>query len=117
MSRIPVKSLSMALAWLAFSGSPARPAAAPAPDVITQWSVAASAAATASGMAPLRTPITFALVHVAMYDAVTAILGGRARFAVRPPVAHPASAQAAAIEAGYRVLLAEFPGQATSLDA
>ena len=39
-------------------------------DVISEWSVAASKAATASGMPPLRTPITFALLHLAMYDAV-----------------------------------------------
>jgi hypothetical protein len=117
MSRILVKTMGVALVALAFSGWLARPSAAQAPDVITQWSVAASNAAAASGMAPLRTPITFALVHLAMYDAVTAIGGGRAAYAVRPPVAYPASAQAAAIEAAYRVLLAEFPGQAASLDA
>ena len=68
-------------------------------------------------MVPFRTPIIFALLHLAMYDAVTAIVGDREPYAVKPPVAHPASAQAAAIEAGYRVLVAEFPTQVTALAA
>jgi hypothetical protein len=94
-----------------------RPSPAAGTDVISEWSVAASSAATASGMPPLRTPITFALVHLAMYDAVNAIVGDRERYAASPPVAHPASAQAAAIEAGYQVLLTEFPTQGTALGA
>ena len=93
-----------------------RPSPAATPDVISEWSVAASNAAAASGMAPFRTPMTFALLHLAMYDAVTAIVGDREPYAVNPPVAHPASAQAAAIEAGYRMLVAEFPTQVVALD-
>jgi hypothetical protein len=87
----------------------ARPLSAATPDVISAWSVAASKAAAASEMAPFRTPITFALLHLAMYDAVTAIVGDREPYAVKPPVVQPASAQAAAIEAGYRMLVVEFP--------
>src|SRR6516162_6570213 len=83
----------------------ARPLSAATPDVISAWSVAASKAAAASEMAPFRTPITFALLHLAMYDAVTAIVGDREPYAVKPPVVQPASAQAAAIEAGYRMLV------------
>jgi hypothetical protein len=93
-----------------------RPVAA-ASDPITEWSVTASAAAAASSMAPLRTPITFAILHLAMYDAVTAVTGDREPYAVAPPVVHPASPDAAAIEAGYRVLLAEFPAQQTLLQS
>jgi hypothetical protein len=87
------------------------------PDVISEWSVAVSKAAAASEMVPFRTPITFALLHLAMYDAVTAIVGDREPYAVTPPVSHPASAQAAAIEAGYRMLVAEFPTQGAALAA
>ena len=94
-----------------------RLSSAAAPDIISEWSVAASKAAAASEMVPFRTPVTFALLHLAMYDAVTAIVGDREPYAVKPPVAHPASAQAAAIEAGYRVLVAEFPTQVTALAA
>jgi len=86
-------------------------------DPITEWSIAASTAAAASGMAPLRTPITLAILHLAMYDAVNAVTFEREPYAASPRVVRPASAHAAAIEAGYRVLVAEFPTQQTVLDA
>jgi hypothetical protein len=80
-------------------------------DPVTEWSVAASNVATVSGMAPFRTPIALAILHLAMYDAVNAVTGDREPYAVAPRVVRPASPRAAAIEAGYRVLLAEFPAQ------
>ena len=86
------------------------------PDPITEWSIAAQQAVAASGMAPLRTPITFAILHLAMYDAVNAVAGDREPYAVSPTVHRPASALAAAIEAGYRILLAEVPSQQSALD-
>jgi len=52
-----------------------------------------------------------------MYDAVNAVVGDREPYAVSPPVVRPASAPAAAIEAGYRVLLAEVPSQQPALSA
>jgi PAP2 superfamily len=112
--------LASIVAWLivvVILAASVRPSSAANPDVISAWSVAASKAAAASEMAPFRTPITFALLHLAMYDAVTAIVGDREPYAVKPPVTQPASAQAAAIEAGYRVLVAEFPTQGAALDA
>jgi hypothetical protein len=109
-----IAALLIAVVILAAS---APPASAAIPDIIAEWSVAASKAAAASEMVPFRTPITFALLHLAMYDAVTAIVGDREPYAVKLPVAHPASAQAAAIEAGYRVLVAEFPTQGAALNA
>jgi hypothetical protein len=90
---------------------------AAAVDPITEWSVTASSVASASAMAPLRTPITLAMLHLAMYDAVNAVAPDRTSFAARVSVVRPASADAAAIEAGYRILLAEFPGQQAILDA
>src|SRR5262245_61542721 len=93
------------------------PYSAANPAVISAWSGAASKAAAASEIAPFRTPVTFALLHLAMYEAVTAIAGDREPYAVKPPVTHPASAQAAAIEAGYRMLVAEFPTEVAALDA
>jgi hypothetical protein len=100
---------------LCLVSDPASRLSAALADPITEWSVAASAAAAASGMAPLRTPITLALLHVAMFDAVSAIEGHRRPGAVGAPAAHRASSYAAAVEAGYRVLQVEFPGQADTL--
>jgi hypothetical protein len=96
------------------TGLSTRPAAA-AVDPIAEWSAVASSAAAASGMSPLRTPITLAILHLAMYEAVTAIAGDRQPYAVNPRVPRRASAYAAAVEAGYRVLLVEFPSQHASL--
>ena len=84
-------------------------------DPVTEWSVAASEAAVATKMSPFRTPITLAILHLAMYDAVTAIARDRDAYFVRPSVVSPASAHAAAIEAGYRVLVAEFPSEQTAI--
>ncbi|HYR89902.1 MAG TPA: hypothetical protein VE422_37860, partial [Terriglobia bacterium] len=91
-------------------------AAEAVPDPITEWSSAAQTAVGAAGMAPLRTPITFAILHLAMYDAVNAITRDREPYAVLPPVVRPASAASAAVEAGYRVLLAEVPSRQPALD-
>jgi PAP2 superfamily len=114
--------MSRALIWVACAtlacASPllsSKPTAAVS-DPSIEWSAVASTAASASGMAPLRTPVTFAILHLAMYDAVNAISGEREPYASAPTVVRPASAHAAAIEAGYRVLRAEFPTQTALLD-
>jgi hypothetical protein len=90
--------------------------AAPA-DVVNEWSTRAAQLAGAAGMHPLRAPITLALVHLAVYDAVNAIAGGHAPYAGAPPVRPPASLEAATVEAAYRVLVAELPSQLAALDA
>src|SRR4029450_10142301 len=115
MRPILLESMAALLSAVVILAALVRLSLAATPDVISEWSVAASNAAAASGMAPFRTPITFALLHLGMYDAVTAIRGDREPYAVNPAVAHPASAQAAAIEAGYRMLVAEFPTQVGAL--
>jgi hypothetical protein len=113
MNRLLIRTAFVAMAaialWTHFTE-------ASVPDPITEWSIAAQQAVAASGMAPLRTPITFAILHLAMYDAVNAVAGDREPYAVSPLVNRPASAFAAAVEAGYRVLLAEVPSQQAALD-
>lgn len=86
-------------------------------DAVTEWSVAASQLATATGMSGFRTPITLGLVHLAMYDAVNSATGTHSPYRFSHRVRHPVSAYAAATEAGYRVLLAEFPTQEASINA
>jgi hypothetical protein len=92
-------------------------AAMSSPEPLERWSDAAMSSAAATGMHPLRIPITLALVHLAMYDAIHAITGGRALYSESPAVSHPASPEAAAVEAGYRILLAEFPSRHEPLEA
>jgi len=107
--RVSVASC-IVIVGLVTTGPLTRPVAA-ATDPITEWSQAASAAASASGMAPLRTPITLAILHVAMFDAVTTAAGDRRPHAVADRAVSSKSAYAAAVEAGYHVLAAEFPSQ------
>ena len=73
ISRILAACVGVFFAAAVLSTAPA----AAGSDPITEWSVAASTAAAASKMAPLRTPITFAILHLAMYDAVNAVTGER----------------------------------------
>ena len=113
MNRLLVKTMFAAIATAAFWTHVTQ---ASVLDPITEWSIAAQTAV-ASGMAPLRTPITFAILHLAMYDAVNAVAGDREPYAVSPSVNRPASAFAAAVEAGYRVLLVEVPSQQPALSA
>jgi hypothetical protein len=50
-------------------------------------------------------------------DVVNAIAGGYAPYVAAPPVTRPASMEAAAVEAAYRVLVVELPSQQAALDA
>ena len=54
-----------------------QPGIAGSVDPIVEWSATAGTAAASVGMPPLRRRITLALLDVAMYDAVSAVSGGR----------------------------------------
>ena len=85
-----------------------------ADESITTWSELASELAVRTGMSPLREPLTLALAHLAMYDAVNAVSGGFAPYTYTDRHPH-ASPDAAVIEAAYRVLAVEFPGEIAAL--
>ncbi|HET8647289.1 MAG TPA: PA-phosphatase, partial [Vicinamibacteria bacterium] len=104
-------------ATLVLAAGPARAARAGSAGLLNEWSARAQELAAAAGMHPLRAPLTLALVHLAAYDAVNAVAGGHAPYLAAPAVTRPASAEAAAVEAAYRVLRAELPSQAPALDA
>jgi hypothetical protein len=98
----------MALLVLNVCGAAARA------DVINDWNAVTQAVLNAEDQ---RDGLPYyALVHVAMYDAVNAIDGRFSVFAVRPAAAaRGASKEAAAAAAAYRVLLGVFPRQAPLL--
>jgi hypothetical protein len=89
----------------------------PPVDPITEWSQTASALADSTGMSPFRAPITLALLHVAMFEAITRAAGDRQPAADGEKDMPAASAQAAAIEAGHQILLAEFPTASPAIAA
>lgn len=80
-------------------------------DVITVWN---QQVVTSGGPQSQR---TFALVHLAMFDAVNAIQGGFRPYLPLPAAPPGASAEAAAASAAHGVLLRLFPTQQTALDA
>ena len=83
-------------------------------DVITDWNATTQAVLVAKAH---QGPPGYALVHVAMYDAVNAVDGRYSVFAVRPTSSgNGASKEAAAATAAYRVLISVYPDQAALLD-
>jgi hypothetical protein len=94
------------------------PCSAANADVVGDWNVVANATAAAAGRAGAAVIVDLAYVHAAIYDAVNAIDGRHAVYAVSPRAVHPgASADAAAVSAAYRVLLFLYPSQRARLDA
>jgi hypothetical protein len=88
-------------------------------DVVLDWNAhAAKAIVTIGGQVPPRALIRFAMVHLAIYDAVNAIEGAPFEaYASVPTVVRPASADAAAATAAHDVLVTLFPAQVADLDA
>lgn len=59
----------------------------------------------------------YAMMHIAMFDAVNSIEGGYTRYRVRVHAQHSASAEAAAAQAAHDVLVALIPGAQPAFDA
>jgi len=67
-------------------------------------------------LGPLRTARAFAIVHIAIFDAVNAISGGYRSYTGLRHMTEPASSQAAVAQAAHDTLVALFPSQASSFD-
>jgi hypothetical protein len=85
------------------------------PAVITEWNHIAEAAIPAS--AGVTLPRTYAMMHIAMFDAVNSIEGGYTPYRVRVPAWRGASAEAAAAQAAHDVLVALLPAGTATFDA
>src|SRR5690349_21669697 len=88
---------------------------APRPDaeVIPEWNALLESVVPAGGLSP---PRYYAMLHVAMFDAVNSVEHGygRYRFSVwASPVASP---EAAAAQAAHDVLVAQFPNSKDAFD-
>jgi len=112
--------LVLLVAGLAFavaaSAGVARTAAAATPNAVEQWNKIAEDTVVTSGAFQNEGLIYMGYVSAAVYDAVASIQSGYATYgAALPYVPKGASADAAAIEAAYRTLLAYYPSQAATL--
>jgi hypothetical protein len=82
-------------------------------NAVTEWS-AIAATATAGQPAHVQ-PLSLAMVHGAVYDAVNAIAGDHQPYLAAPVAKRSDSKEAAAGTAAYRVLVGLFPAQQPTL--
>jgi hypothetical protein len=88
------------------------------PAVIAEWNAIAVRTIFTENATPIpASALYFGFVSLAVYDAVVAIEGGYEPYAEQPLVAAPASSEAAAATAAYRVLRHYFPASADKLAA
>jgi hypothetical protein len=84
-------------------------------DAVTDWNAIALATFASSG--PPQQGRFAAIIHAAIFDSVNAIEPRYTVYAVSPPVTQPASKEAAAVAAGYGVLVRLFPAAKPALDS
>ena len=85
-------------------------------DTVTDWNGYASTAIVATaGQPPPVAVLSFAMVQGAVYDAVNAIDRGHRPYLTDPPAGPSDSKDAAAATAAFRVLVALFPTQQSTL--
>jgi hypothetical protein len=84
------------------------------PAVIREWNVLAEGVIPASAGPSL--PRTYAMMHIAMFDAVNSIEGGYSKYRVRVPASRAASSEAAAAQAAHDVLVELWPANKAQFD-
>jgi hypothetical protein len=85
------------------------------PTVITQWNTIAEANIPAS--AGVLLPRPYAMMHIAMFDAVNSIEGSYSAYRVKVPASRSASTEAAAAQAAHDVLVALLPAGTATFDS
>jgi PAP2 superfamily len=86
-------------------------------DVVLEWNEIAVNTAIANGQSPVAQARYGAIVQLAVFEAVNAITGDHQPYLGTIAAPPGASAEAAAIQAAYRVLSTYFPASAAILDA
>jgi hypothetical protein len=86
-------------------------------DPVLDWNLIAVNTVIANGQNPFALARYAAIVQLAVFEAVNSITGDYRPYLGSIVAPHGASADAAAIQAAYRVLSTYFPASATSLDA
>ncbi len=88
-------------------------------DVVTDWDdvLAGAIRADVTQPGPTKVARNMAMVHAAIYDAVNSVDGRFQPYHLKVPVAPGTSAEAAAAQAAYQVLVNLYPAQAATFDA
>lgn len=110
-ARKPTRGLCMVGATLLFGLALAKA------DPVLDWNEIAVKTAIANGQNPFAQARYGAIVQLAVFEAVNSIKGDYRPYLGTIVAPHGASAEAAAIEAAYKVLSAYFPASQTDLDA
>jgi hypothetical protein len=84
------------------------------PAVVREWNVLAEGTIPTSAGPTL--PRSYAMMHIAMFDAVNSIEGGYTAYRVRIPATRLASGEAAAAQAAHDVLVSLYPANTTKFD-
>ena len=84
-------------------------------DAVIDWNLQAQSTILGPGPTAHASTLNYAMVHGAMYDAVAAIDRRYRPYLRVPRVKGPASKDAAAATAAFRVLVDRYPGQAATL--
>lgn len=84
------------------------------PAVVREWNLIAEATIPASAGVTLPRP--YAMMHIAMFDAVNSIEGGYGAYRVRVNAPRNASSEAAAAQAAHDVMVALFPAEKARFD-
>jgi PAP2 superfamily len=84
-------------------------------DAVLDWNLIAVNTAIANGQSPFAQARYAAIVQLAVFEAVNAITGDYRPYLGNIVAPHRASADAAAIQAAYRVLSTYFPASASTL--
>ena len=104
-------ALGLGLIAASAQGSGARP---PAPDVIIEWNALLETVIPVGGLVP---PRQYAMLHIAMFDAVNSIERKYGRYRVNVWAAPISSPEAAAAQAGHDVLVSLYPASKPAFDA
>src|SRR5260370_31276780 len=84
-------------------------------DAVLDWNLIAINTAIANGQSPFAQARYAAIVQLAVFEAVNAITGDYQPYLGSIVAPHGASADAAAIQAAYRVLITYFPASVPTL--
>jgi hypothetical protein len=84
------------------------------PAVVREWNALAEGTIPASAGPTL--PRSYAMMHIAMFDAVNSIEGGYTAYRVRIPATRYASSEAAAAQAAHDVLVSLYPANTAKFD-
>ena len=108
---IPLRLLSVLMASALFGSVASRA------DVVLDWNTIAVNTAVANGQNPIAQARYAAIVQLAVFEAVNAIEGDYQPYLGTITALPGASAEPAAIEAAYHVLITYFPASAATLNA